>query len=58
LTMEKIEIFDVFGRKLSTINCQLSIQQIDVSTYNVGIYFFKVYDTNNNSVTKRVMIMK
>jgi hypothetical protein len=58
LTMEKIEIFDVFGRKLSTINCQLSIQQIDLSSYNTSIYFFKVYNVNNNSVTKRVMVTK
>jgi hypothetical protein len=56
--MEKIEIFDVFGRKLSTINCQLSIQQIDVSTYSTGVYFFKIYDVNNNSVTKRVIVAR
>jgi hypothetical protein len=58
LIMEKIEIFDVFGRKLSTLNSQLSTQQIDVSSYNTGIYFFKVYDASNNSVTKRVMVTK
>jgi len=35
-----------------------TINTFDVSNYNTGIYFFKVYDTNNNNVTKRVMVAR
>jgi len=50
----KVEVYNTIGQLVET----RTISTVDVSTYNVGIYFFKVYDTNNNNVTKRVMVTK
>jgi hypothetical protein len=50
----KVEIYNTVGQLVETKN----VKTFDVSTYNTGIYFFKVYDTNNNSVTKRVMVTR
>jgi len=30
---------------------------VDVSNYQAGIYFFKVFDTNNNSAMKRISVI-
>jgi hypothetical protein len=50
----KVEIYNPVGQLMET----KTVKTFDVSTYNTGIYFFKVYDNNNNNVTKRVMITK
>ena len=48
----KVEIYNTVGQLVET----KTIQTFNVSSYNTGIYFFKVYDVYNNSVTKRVMV--
>ncbi|MCL2511051.1 MAG: T9SS type A sorting domain-containing protein [Bacteroidales bacterium] len=50
----KVEIYNTVGQLVET----KTVPTFNVATYNAGIYFFKVYDTNNNSVTKRVMVTK
>jgi hypothetical protein len=50
----KVEVYNTVGQLIET----RTINTVDVSSYNTGIYFFKVYDSNNNSVTKRVMVTK
>ena len=50
----KVEIYNTVGQLIET----RTINIVDVSAYNTGIYFFKVYDLYNNSVTKRVMVAK
>ena len=50
----RVEIYNTIGQLVET----KTVEKFDVSTYSVGVYFFKVYDTNNNSVTKRVMVAK
>ena len=50
----KVEIYNPVGQLIEI----KSVNTFDVSSYNTGIYFFKVYTTNNNSVTKRVMVTK
>ena len=50
----KVEVYNTIGQLVET----KTVPAFDVSTYNTGIYFFKVYDTNNNSVTTRVMVAK
>ncbi len=52
----KVEVYNMVGLLIETKTG--IVTSIDVSSYNTGIYFFKVYDSNNNSVTKRVMIAK
>jgi hypothetical protein len=50
----RVEIYNTVGQLVET----KTVKSFDVSTYNTGVYFFKVYDANNNSVTKRVMVAK
>jgi len=50
----KVEVYNTVGQLIET----QTVQRFDVSNYNTGIYFFKVFDANNNSVTKRVMVAK
>jgi hypothetical protein len=50
----KVEVYNTVGQLVET----RTINTVDVSSYNTGIYFFKVYDSNNNNVTKRVMVTK
>jgi len=50
----KVEIYNTVGQLIET----QTVQKFDVSTYSTGVYFFKVFDANNNSVTKRVMVAK
>jgi len=50
----KVEVYNTVGQLVET----QYIQSFDVHTYETGIYFFKVYDVNNNSVTKRVMMAR
>jgi len=50
----KVEVYNTVGQLIET----KTVNTFDVSSYNTGIYFFKVYDNDNNSVTKRVMVTK
>jgi len=49
----KVEVYNIFGQLLHTAKNQI----VDVSYFNAGVYFFKIFDTENNSVVKRVMKM-
>jgi hypothetical protein len=50
----KVEVYNTVGQLVET----KTVNIVDVSSYNTGVYFFKVYDSNNNSVTKRIMVTK
>ena len=50
----KVEIYNTVGHLIET----KTVNVVDLSSYNTGIYFFKVYDVYNNSVTKRVMVAR
>jgi len=52
-SVEKIEVFDVYGRKLLTENCQLKTT-IDISHLNSGIYFVKI-TTETNEIVKKIV---
>ena len=56
LTMDNVEVFDVYGRKQKTIiNYQLSIiNSIDISHLPAGIYFVKIR-TEAGEVVKKVV---
>ena len=43
---EKIEVFDITGKKIYEVNCTSDIQSIDISNRAKGIYFYRV--TNEN----------
>ena len=50
----KVEIYNTIGQLIATTTENI----VDVSHYNTGIYLFKVYDADGNSVTKRVMVSR
>ena len=50
----KVEIYNIFGQLLHTAKNQI----VEVSYFNAGVYFFKVFDTENNSVVKRVVVVR
>jgi hypothetical protein len=50
----KVEVYNTVGQLVET----RIINTVDVSSYNTGIYFFKVFDVNNNCVTKRIMVAR
>ena len=55
--INNVEIYDVYGRKqLSIINCQLSIDKIDISHLQPGIYFVRVVFEGGSSVKKLVKL--
>jgi len=55
LRIKGVEVYDAFGKKqLSIVNCQLSIEKIDISNFSAGIYFVRI-TTENGIVTKKVL---
>jgi len=54
-TIKGVELFDVYGKKkLSIINCQLSIEKLEISHLASGIYFLKI-ETENNVVVEKII---
>ena len=50
----KVEVYSSVGQLIVTQNTTT----VDVSNYQAGIYFFKVFDTNNNTAMKRISVIK
>jgi putative ubiquitin-RnfH superfamily antitoxin RatB of RatAB toxin-antitoxin module len=50
----KVEVYNTVGQLVEINNTGT----VEVSSYNTGIYFFKVYTINNQSVIKRVVVSK
>jgi len=50
----KVEIYNAVGQLLKTASAKV----VDVSAYNSGIYFFKVFDTDNNAVVRRITVAR
>ena len=50
----KVEIYNVFGQLLQTAKTRV----VDVSTFNAGVYFFKIFDIEWNNVSKRVVVVR
>ena len=53
--MKTIEILDVLGNSVQTINTQSSSLKINIKEKPSGIYFLKIYFKNDNSVIKRII---
>lgn len=52
----KIEIFNTYGQLvISKID---NLHSIDISSLNNGIYLFKIYNSDNESVTKKMVIAR
>jgi len=52
LHINKVEIYSVLGRQI--LSTSLNLNRIDISNLNKGIYFIKVYSSNNIGI-KRVI---
>ena len=50
----KVEVYNPIGQLIET----KTVKTFDLSSYNTGLYFFKIYDVYNNSITKRVMVAR
>ena len=50
----KVEVYSAIGLLVSTHNTPT----VDVSTYPAGVYFFKVFDNNDNTAMKRISVVK
>jgi FlaG/FlaF family flagellin (archaellin) len=53
-TIENVEIFDIFGRKLITHVCNSAETTLNVSHLQTGIYFLQIVTSNNTVVRKLV----
>jgi len=53
LRVERVEVLDVFGKKLSTLNSQLSTK-MDISHLPAGIYFLRIQTGEGTFVQKVV----
>ncbi|MCL2289302.1 MAG: C25 family cysteine peptidase [Bacteroidetes bacterium] len=55
----RVELFDLQGRKLAEYNNLKDQLQInDLSKFESGVYFVKMYSENHQMATKRLVIMK
>jgi len=52
ISITKVEIFDLLGKRILTSNIQ---NQIDIRSYQSGLYLIKVYSENGN-ITKKIII--
>lgn len=57
VTLSTIEIFDITGKKIynQKLNNNLQ-QQINLNNANSGIYFAKITDNDNNTITKKLIV--
>jgi len=54
LIMNNVEVYDMVGKKLSTENCQLKTNQIDISHLPAGVYFVRIL-SENRIITEKVI---
>lgn len=54
--ISKVEIYNLTGQMVDSRTSNYS--SIDISSYNTGMYFFKIYAPDNSVVTKRIMVSK
>lgn len=52
--LSKVQILDLSGRIVTSVNSKKSEMSIDVNHLNNGVYFLKTIDANGNSITKKV----
>ena len=53
-SFSKVELYNAMGQLLKTVTTNI----VDVSPYTSGVYFLKVFDMENNSATKRVVVVR
>ena len=51
---KKIEIYNIFGQLLE----ESSNNNVNVANYSAGIYFFKVFDLENNFANRRITVTR
>lgn len=54
-TIQKVEMLNIAGQVISTINSKESLVKMDVSSMTSGVYFVKVY-TENGNATKQLVV--
>jgi len=56
--LSRVELFDLQGRKLAGYTNIKGNLQINVSNYDNGVYFVRMYSKHNQVVTKKLVIAK
>ena len=56
--ISKVEIYNALGQIVNVETTHGNDIIINVSSFRQGIYFFKVYDLNNNTTVKRISVVK
>jgi hypothetical protein len=56
--LNRIEIYDIQGRKLVEYNNIVNNLSINVDKYDNGIYLVKMFSDNNSTITRRLVIIK
>lgn len=53
----KIELYNILGCKIKEIQTTSQLTNIDIKTLNIGIYFIKIFDNNNNLIyTDKIIV--
>ncbi|MCL2435176.1 MAG: choice-of-anchor J domain-containing protein [Lentimicrobiaceae bacterium] len=50
-TFAKVEVYNVYGQLIETTTNNI----VNLESYHAGTYFFKIFDVNNYTITKRVI---
>jgi hypothetical protein len=53
-TISKVQVFNIVGKKVLETKTLIN-KTLDVSNLNNGVYFLKVYDTENKTTTKKLI---
>lgn len=53
--LSKVEMFDITGKRVMQAKTLMN-EQLDISGLNSGMYLLRLYDTNNTSLTKKLII--
>lgn len=48
-SVDKLEIFDIYGRKLQDMSFEGTEKQVDLSQYSAGVYLFKLKNSKNDT---------
>ena len=52
----KVELYNTIGQKVNEVNDFSG--SIDVSRYNAGIYFLRIYDSKGKAITKQIIVVE
>jgi hypothetical protein len=52
ININKIEIYNSLGKRLKVVK---EHENIDISSFSIGIYYIRIYDSEGNHTTKKIV---